>query len=77
MLAEPVRNDPRQLSRARERDPTIGQGVSKGGIAHPNLGEGAQVGVEQHVDLESRIGQAQIHLVFVDDDPVVATLCRQ
>ena len=69
------------MSRVNSRGPVsvirpIGQGVAEAGIAHPDLGEGAQVGLERHIDFEPRVGQAQIHFVFVDDDPVVAALCR-
>jgi hypothetical protein len=36
-----------------------------------------EVGIEHHVDLEPRVGQGEIDLVDIDDDPVVAVLGRR
>jgi hypothetical protein len=69
VLSKPIWNVTRYLSRPCQRDSAIGQGVDESVVAHPDLGQALEVGIEHHVDLEPWVGQAEIDVVGIDDDP--------
>ena len=52
VLAEPLRNLPREFRRSVHRDVSVGEGFHEASIAHPHLRQRAQVGLDCHVDVE-------------------------
>ena len=76
MLAEPVWYSPSDLLWSVHRDASVGKSIDEAGISHPHLGQRVQVGVDRYVNFESWVGETQVHILAVDDDPVVAMLGR-
>lgn len=72
VLAKPARDAAGQLSRAVQRDLPVRESVDEERIAHPHPGEGAQVGLDSHIDCYSRIGEAHVDVALVNDDPSYA-----
>lgn len=74
MLTKPGGDTPRDDTWSVKRDAPVDEGVSKAGITHPNFGQGAEVGLDDHVNRATRVSETEIDVVRVDNKPEITVL---
>ena len=74
MLTKPGRDTSSNATGSAKYDAPVGKGVSKAGITHPDFGQGAKVGFDDHVNLATRVSETKVDVVRVDNKPKVTLL---
>ncbi len=74
MLAKPGGDTPSDAAGTVKYDAPVGKGISKAGITHPDLGQGAKVGFDDHVDFATWVGETEVDVVRIHHQPVVTAL---